>query len=196
MPTPLAASLPAILATDAEANRRLRMGLGFGNIGGIFGVVFATFFLAIGHYWGALVVTLCTAGFAANRLVIKRGHLALAGNLYALLLIVGFALLTANRGRAGRTFHRLAGVRAPLRQPVLRAARAARAPGPPGAGRGRRGGHRSERKDATTEGGRAHRRRGQSPCKPEGVRDGPGEPSLPFQGARILTFTGSGVPTV
>ena len=100
MPTCRAANWPAILATEAEANRRLRMGLGFGKLGCFFGLIFGTFFAAIGHGWGALVVALCTADFAANLFVIKRGRFVLAGTLFELLLIDGFVLLTATL-RAG-----------------------------------------------------------------------------------------------
>ena len=98
MPTEIQRLLPFSFATEAEAARRLRMSVGFGKMGCLCGSVFAVFFLAIGHHWGALVVAVCTAGFAANLLVLRKGRLALAGHLYALLLTAGFVFLTAIEG--------------------------------------------------------------------------------------------------
>ena len=83
---------------DAEVKRRVFLFIAFSLQGVMFGTLFALFYLAIGHPWGALTVFLCTAVMTAAPWVIRSAGLEGAGNLYALVLVAGFTALTAMEG--------------------------------------------------------------------------------------------------
>src|ERR1700761_6597301 len=51
--------------TDPEIGRRARLISWFGLLGFIFGLFFATFYLLIGHYWGAAIVLVCGFSFGS-----------------------------------------------------------------------------------------------------------------------------------
>ena len=84
--------------SDAEVKRRVFLFIAFSLQGVAFGTLFALFYLAIGHPWGALTVLLCTAAMAGAPWVIRAAGLEGAGNLYALVLVAGFTALTAMEG--------------------------------------------------------------------------------------------------
>jgi signal transduction histidine kinase len=90
---------PPALLEDAEAARRARLVVGFGLVGSIFGPIYATYYLLIGHGWGTAIIMACTLGMAAVPWILKfTGSLTLAGNLHALILATGFTGLTAIEG--------------------------------------------------------------------------------------------------
>jgi signal transduction histidine kinase len=63
-------------------------------LGSIFGLVYATFYVLIGHKWGAAIIVLCsTAFFSAPFLMRKARSIDLAGNLLCLTLSLGFTAL-------------------------------------------------------------------------------------------------------
>jgi signal transduction histidine kinase len=89
---------PALLEVP-EAARRARLIVGFGLVGSIFGPIYATFYLLIGHGWGTAIIMACTLGMAAVPWLLKKtGSLVLTGNLHALILATGFSGLTAIEG--------------------------------------------------------------------------------------------------
>ncbi len=89
---------PACLG-DADRARRARLLVHFGLQGTAFGLVYALFYWAIGHGYGALVIVVCTAFFAAVPWLLRRtGALGLAGHLLVGTMTIGFTLLTLIEG--------------------------------------------------------------------------------------------------
>ena len=85
--------------TDPEKGRRGRLIARFGLLGFLFGLVFAAFYLVIGHRWGAAIVTVCSLGFAATPGLMRATRsLAFAGNLLAALMTAGFTALCCVEG--------------------------------------------------------------------------------------------------
>ena len=83
--------IPQNLVADPESARRARLMTRFGLLGSIFGLVYATFYLLIGHNWGAGIVALCTLGVAATpSLMIWRKSIEPAGHFFSLTLTIGF----------------------------------------------------------------------------------------------------------
>ncbi len=83
--------LPDHLRADPENARRARLLVGFGVLGSCFGLVYALFYLLIGHYWGAGIVVFCTMGVALSPFLMwKSGSMLLAGNFFAAILTLGF----------------------------------------------------------------------------------------------------------
>ena len=79
--------------------RRARLIAHFGLQGTVFGAAYAGFYLAIGHRWGALVIVICTAVFAAVPWILRRtASLRLGGHLLAGTMTTGFTLLTLIEG--------------------------------------------------------------------------------------------------
>lgn len=83
---------------DADARRRAQLFLAFSVQGVVFGAAFAGFYLLIDHRWGALVVAVCTAAMAGAPWIVRSSGLERAGNIYAGVLVAGFAALTAMEG--------------------------------------------------------------------------------------------------
>ena len=83
----------AKLATDEE--RRVRLFLAFSVLGLIFGSGFGGFYFLVGHRWAALIIALCTATLGSAPWVVRTRGLAVAGNLYALMLTAGFVALSS-----------------------------------------------------------------------------------------------------
>ena len=87
---------PAILtpeesARDPELMRQARLISGFGVLGTFFGAVYATFYVLIGHRWGALIVIVCSLCFAVTPLVMRcKRSIAPAGHWLVATLICGF----------------------------------------------------------------------------------------------------------
>ena len=79
---------------DPEVVRRAQLIVGFGTLGGLFGLLYALFYLAIGHYWGSGLVVCCTVGVALTPFLMKwTRSIPLAGHLFSLILILGFTSL-------------------------------------------------------------------------------------------------------
>ena len=83
---------------DAELRRRALLFIAFSLQGVIFGLLFAGFYLAIGHVWGALIVLICTAAMAGAPWIVRSAGLETAGNIYAFVLVAGFTGLTGIEG--------------------------------------------------------------------------------------------------
>ncbi len=81
-----------------EAKRRARLFTAFSLLGMFFGLMFAGFYLAIGHAWGAAIVFACTLAMGGAPWIIRSVGLEATGNLYAGVLVVGFTALTAIEG--------------------------------------------------------------------------------------------------
>ncbi len=88
--------LPAHL--DAEVRRRALFFIALSLQGVVFGLLFAGFYLAIGHRWGALIVLVCTVAMAGAPWIVRSAGLEAAGNIYAFVLVAGFAGLTGIEG--------------------------------------------------------------------------------------------------
>ena len=79
----------------ADEERRVRLFLAFSGLGLVFGSGFGGFYFLVGHRWAALIIALCTLTLASAPWVVRTRGLAVAGNLYALLLVAGFAALSS-----------------------------------------------------------------------------------------------------
>lgn len=91
--------VPSACLADAELGRRGRLIVRFGFLGAFFGTLYAAFYAAIGHYWGALIIVACSVGFGLMPQLMRRsGSLALAGNLLSLILAAGFTALCVVEG--------------------------------------------------------------------------------------------------
>jgi len=91
--------IPESFAHDPETGRQARLICGFGYLGSFFGVIYALFYVAIGHRWGALVVVSCSTGFGLIPWLMKRtGSLHFAGNMLSLILVLGFSTLCLLEG--------------------------------------------------------------------------------------------------
>lgn len=91
--------IPAACLADAELSRRARLVARFGVLGVIFGALFALFYAAVGHWWGAGIVAVCSAAFAAVPPLLRRTQSSeFAGNLLCAILIIGFTALCGCEG--------------------------------------------------------------------------------------------------
>ncbi len=90
--------VPVTACGDAETRRRAQFFVSLSGLGAVFGGIFAAFYFAIGHPWGGVIVTACTLTMCAAPWVLRAAGLVAAGNLYACVLVVGFAGLTAIEG--------------------------------------------------------------------------------------------------
>lgn len=97
---------------DPEACRRARSIVRFGFIGPAFGLGYSAFYLLIGHWWGALIVMLCSVSFIVTPFFMRRTHsLELAANLLPGVLCAGFtALCFVEGGLQGHAIAWLVGV--------------------------------------------------------------------------------------
>jgi len=83
--------IPEEFLNDLEQTRRARLITRFGVLGSIFGLIYALFYILIGHKYGALIVICCSAGVALTpSLMRSRKSVELAGNFFALTLTLGF----------------------------------------------------------------------------------------------------------
>jgi signal transduction histidine kinase len=91
--------IPAALAAKPETLRRSRLIIRFSVLGALFGGCYATFYGAIGHYWGAAIIVCCSLGITAiPRLLRFTGSIEWAGNCHALILTSGFIGLCCIEG--------------------------------------------------------------------------------------------------
>ena len=56
---------------DAEVRRRAFLFMAFSLQGVLFGLLFAGFYAAIGHWWGALIVLICTLAMAGAPWIVR-----------------------------------------------------------------------------------------------------------------------------
>ena len=83
--------IPKGFLMDPEQTRRGRLITRFGVLGSFFGLVYALFYILIGHRWGALIVISCSTGVALTPWLMRwRKSVELAGNFFALTLTSGF----------------------------------------------------------------------------------------------------------
>ena len=91
--------IPSNLLSDPESYRRGRLIMRFGLMGSIFGLIYATFYLLIGHYWGAAIIVSCTLGVAVTP-ALMNWHKSIepAGHFFAMTLTLGFLGLCCCEG--------------------------------------------------------------------------------------------------
>ena len=89
---------PEAARNDAEVRRQAQLFVTFSALGAIFGGLFAAFYYVIGHPWGGAIVAACTLTMMAAPWIVRAVGLVAAGNVYALVLVLGFAGLTAIEG--------------------------------------------------------------------------------------------------
>jgi signal transduction histidine kinase len=91
--------IPEHMRQDAEIARLAHLTARFGLLGSIFGFIYAVFYVAIGHKWGACIILFCSASFAATPFVMRRARKAeAAGHLLVLTMAAGFCALCAVEG--------------------------------------------------------------------------------------------------
>lgn len=91
--------VPASYFSDIEQLRRARLQIRFGGLGFVFGMTFASFYLAISHWWGAGIIMGCSLLFAQVPWLVKQTrNLQFTGHLFALVLLLGFSTLCSVEG--------------------------------------------------------------------------------------------------
>jgi signal transduction histidine kinase len=91
--------VPESMHDEAEDLRRARLQIRFGWLGAIFGTIYASFYLIIGHPWGALIIVLCSVLFAQVPWMVKHGKaLPATGHFFAAVLVGGFTALCVIEG--------------------------------------------------------------------------------------------------
>jgi signal transduction histidine kinase len=81
-------------ALDPERIRQARLISRFGFLGSFFGSVYALFYLLIGHYWGVLIILVCSACFAVTPVWLRRTKsIEPAGHFLSFVLTLGFTAL-------------------------------------------------------------------------------------------------------
>ena len=85
-------------AAGPETRRRAQFFVSLSALGALFGGIFAAFYFAIAHPWGGGIVAACTLAMCAAPWVLRAAGLVAAGNLYAFVLVAGFAGLTSIEG--------------------------------------------------------------------------------------------------
>jgi signal transduction histidine kinase len=97
---------------NAELARRARLITNLGLLGFVFGCFYATFYLAIGHYWGTGIIVVCSLAFVATPFFMRAARaLELAGNLLPGIMLTGFtALCCVEGGLKGHAIGWLTGV--------------------------------------------------------------------------------------
>ena len=86
--------IPRGCLEDPEAARRAHLIVGFGLLGGLFGLLYGMFYFFIGHQWGGGIVAVCTLGFMLTPFLMRwSGSARLAGHVFSLLLVFGFTAL-------------------------------------------------------------------------------------------------------
>lgn len=89
-----ALDFPAESEADPEWTRRARLVSRFGLLGSLFGTAYALFYMLIGHWWGALIIVLCSSCFAGTSFWLRRNRrIDTAGHFLTFVLMVGFTAL-------------------------------------------------------------------------------------------------------
>ncbi len=85
--------------SQPELARRARLVTGFGFLGFLFGMIYAGFYLLIGHRWGAGIIVVCSFIFLAAPFIMRSlGALRFAGNLLSATMAAGFTALCCVEG--------------------------------------------------------------------------------------------------
>jgi signal transduction histidine kinase len=85
---------PEEFLSDPDRARRARLVSRFGVLGSFFGIVYAMFYLLIGHRWGALIIIICSSCFAAAPFWMRRKKtIEPAAHFLTLTLTCGFTAL-------------------------------------------------------------------------------------------------------
>ncbi|MDP9097811.1 MAG: HAMP domain-containing histidine kinase [Verrucomicrobiota bacterium] len=93
------AFLAPVRLPTPEVGRRARLIVRFGFLGFVFGPAYAVFYLAIGHYWGAGIIAVCSLGFVATPFLLRAtGRLQVAGNFLTATMTLGFTALCGVEG--------------------------------------------------------------------------------------------------
>jgi signal transduction histidine kinase len=93
--------VPEELLTDPETARRARLMTQFGILGSFFGLIYALFYLFIGHRWGAEIIVVCTVGVVVSPFLMRWKHsIGPAANFFCLILTLGFLGLCFVEGGA------------------------------------------------------------------------------------------------
>ncbi len=83
--------IPPKIRDVPDELRRAHLIIGFGVLGALFGMLYATFYLAVEHYVGHLIIMVCTLCFALVPILLRQtGSTVAAGNFHCLILIAGF----------------------------------------------------------------------------------------------------------
>ena len=92
--------LPLLAQRDADSLRHCRLIVAFGFLGGVFGLIYAAFYLSIGHYYGAAIVAFCDAWFLVVPVLLKNSkrHFSFYGYILCIILALGFTSLAAIEG--------------------------------------------------------------------------------------------------
>jgi signal transduction histidine kinase len=91
--------IPGKCCLDPDQHRRARLIVHFGVQGALFGAAYAVFYQSIGHRYGAEVIVVCSAIFAAVPWVLRRtGSLGFAGHLVVGTMAAGFTQLALIEG--------------------------------------------------------------------------------------------------
>jgi signal transduction histidine kinase len=91
--------LPAECLSEAEPRRRATIICRFGTLSAFFGVIYAAFYLLIGHFTGAVIVLVCSSCFAATPFLIRgKASIEPAGHLLILILMLGCTALCFAEG--------------------------------------------------------------------------------------------------
>src|SRR6202453_3216191 len=92
--------LPLHAQKDEDSLRHCRLIVGFGFLGGVFGVIYAIFYALIGHYYGAAIVACCDAVFLSVPWLLQRTkkHFSFHGYVLCTVLTLGFSSLAAIEG--------------------------------------------------------------------------------------------------
>ena len=91
--------IPGTLMADAESSRRAKLINRFGLLGALFGLIYALFYLLVGHYWGATIIIFCTVGVALSpSLMFRYKSVEPAGHLFSTTLTLGFLSLCCCEG--------------------------------------------------------------------------------------------------
>lgn len=77
--------IPKNLINAPDTERRARLLIRFGILGGVFGILFAAFYFSIGHIYGAVLISIFAGVFTLLPLALKQsGNLKRCSNLYIL----------------------------------------------------------------------------------------------------------------
>ncbi len=83
--------IPPELLNHPETARHAKLIARFGALGSLFGFIYAAFYLLISHYWGALIIVLCSLGVGFTpQLMRRKKSILIAGNFFSLTLTLGF----------------------------------------------------------------------------------------------------------
>ncbi|HEX4349142.1 MAG TPA: HAMP domain-containing sensor histidine kinase [Verrucomicrobiae bacterium] len=86
--------IPSELLATPESTRHAKLITRFGALGAMFGFSYASFYLLIHHYWGALIIVLCSVSVGCTPWLMRwKKSIDVAGNFLSLTLTMGFLAL-------------------------------------------------------------------------------------------------------